>query len=228
MGKKIMVSFGDKYSKLTVISEVEPYIKKNGDKDRMLFCLCECGNTKSILLRSLTSGTTKSCGCFQKEKVSLSSTKHGLSKTRQYQIWENMVARCTNTKSPSYAGYGGKGITLCTAWKDFSKFWEDMSDTYQENLTLDRIDGLKGYSKDNCRWVDHSVQGYNKDLKQKSSTGVCGVYEYNSKITPYYAAIGKNGVTHILGRFTTLEEAVTTRKKAEIEFYGFQKFMIVS
>lgn len=225
MGKKAVVSFGDRYSKFTVISEIDPYIKKNGDRDRKVRCLCDCGNTKDVLLRSLRSGGTTSCGCAQKEAVSLLMKTHGLSKTRQYQIWENVVARCTNPNSPSYLNYGGKGVTLCDDWKIFSNFWEDMQDTYQENLTLDRIDVKGGYSKDNCRWVDSSVQGYNKDIQMKSSTGCCGVYEYNSKNSPYYAAIGKDGVTHILGRFATLEEAIVVRKQAEIEFYGFQKFI---
>ena len=225
MGKKVEVSFGDNYSKLTVISEIDPYVKKNGQKDRMVLCLCVCGGVKSVLLRSLRSGNTVSCGCAQKEAVSSCMKTHGLSKTRQYQIWENMVARCTNPKSPSYVNYGGKGITLCESWKDFSSFWKDMEKSYQDNLTLDRIDVKGGYSKENCRWVDFSVQGYNKDIQKKSSTGCCGVYQYNNKNTPYYAAIWKDGVMNMLGKFTTLDEAILVRKQAEIEFYGFQKFI---
>lgn len=224
MIKKIIVNKGDTYSKLTIISELPARKKPNGKFERVVSCKCVCGTVKDILLRSLRSGNTTSCGCFQKEVVSTSNKTHGYSKTRQYQIWENMVARCTNPKSPSYEGYGGKGIVLCSSWRTFSNFWEDMKDNYHDNLTLDRIKGDGGYCKENCRWVDFSVQGYNKDLRKNNPNGHCGVNNYNNKQTPYAATITKNHVTYNLGKFSNLEDAIQARKQAEIFFYGFYKF----
>lgn len=37
-----------------------------------------------------------------------------------------------------------------------------MEDGYTEKMTIDRIDNLKGYSKENCRWVDTKEQGRHK------------------------------------------------------------------
>ena len=37
-----------------------------------------------------------------------------------------------------------------------------MANGYADNLTIDRIDNNKGYSPDNCRWVDYVVQNENK------------------------------------------------------------------
>lgn len=37
-----------------------------------------------------------------------------------------------------------------------------MSNGYADHLTIDRIDGNKGYFPDNCRWVDYKVQANNQ------------------------------------------------------------------
>ena len=37
-----------------------------------------------------------------------------------------------------------------------------MANGYQDNLTIDRIDNDKGYSPDNCRWVDMKIQSNNR------------------------------------------------------------------
>lgn len=37
-----------------------------------------------------------------------------------------------------------------------------MEHGYKEDLTIDRIDNNKGYSPNNCRWVDRYTQSRNK------------------------------------------------------------------
>jgi len=78
---------------------------------------------------------------------------HDKSKTREYHIWQGMRQRCSNPKNIKYHLYGGKGVTVDPNWDTFSGFWEDMSSTYEDNLTIDRKDSSKGYTKDNCRWI---------------------------------------------------------------------------
>jgi hypothetical protein len=73
-----------------------------------------------------------------------------------------MKTRCDNPKSNRFAYYGGKGIKYSPRWKLFENFYEDMHDGYREELTLDRIDGSKGYSKENCHWVNYTAQNNNK------------------------------------------------------------------
>lgn len=90
------------------------------------------------------------------------NSRHGMSDTRIYNIWEGMKKRCNNPHSIRYRNYGGRGITYDDRWERFENFYEDMKEGYEDHLTLDRkeIDG--NYTKDNCRWATEKEQSYNK------------------------------------------------------------------
>ena len=79
-----------------------------------------------------------------------------------YVVWGSMKTRCDNPMSKSYERYGEKGITYDPAWADFNNFYLDMHEGYQKGLILDRRDGTKGYSKDNCRWVTYTESNRNR------------------------------------------------------------------
>lgn len=87
-----------------------------------------------------------------------------LSNTRIHRIWSNLKQRCYNPKRPDFKYYGERGITVCDEWKDdFRAFYNwAMSNGYQDDLTLDRIDSDGNYEPSNCRWVTMKVQTNNK------------------------------------------------------------------
>lgn len=103
-----------------------------------------------------------------------SNYRHGMKHTRQYGIWLAMKARCNRKTTINYKYYGGKGITYDPRWNKFLPFWEDMKEGYADNLTIDRIDGTKGYYKENCRWITIQEQQKNK-VKNKAFCEIVGI-----------------------------------------------------
>lgn len=129
--------------------------------------------------------------------------KHGLSGHRIYKIWSSMLHRCYNPNNKRYSDWGGRGINVCNEWHDVKNFIVDMYPTYKEGLSLDRIDNDKGYSKENCRWVEDRIQKRNtRKLKQQNMTGYRGVsiIERKNK-TVFRAKIKVNNISIHLGYF---------------------------
>lgn len=58
---------GNVYGRVKVIKRNE---KNSNARKAQWDCLCECGNTFTVVGSSLRSGNTTSCGCYKKEKIS--------------------------------------------------------------------------------------------------------------------------------------------------------------
>ena len=77
-----------------------------------------------------------------------------------------MKRRCYCSSSTNYKYYGGRGIEVCSEWKNsYSNFkqWA-LENGFEENkgLTLDRIDFNGNYCPENCRWITFKEQQRNK------------------------------------------------------------------
>lgn len=139
-------------------------------------CLCDCGNTVNVIQKNLSNGNTKSCGCIQRDSVSVFRRTHGKSKSRLYILYRGIKERCNKTNSVVYKYYGGRGIKVCPEWeKDFLAFEKWMLDNgYDETLprgvqTIDRIDSDGDYSPSNCRIITIAEQQRNKKCLKKYS-----------------------------------------------------------
>jgi len=150
---KAMDLTGKIFDRWTVIGRVD------NDKygTTMWKCFCTCGEHGIVRGAELKNGTSTSCGCFNREII----TKHGMHKSRPYKIWQGLKTKCTNSKQPNHERYGNRGINYPTKWETFEGFWEDMKTSYQDGLTIDRIDNTIGYSKDNCHWITPFEQNRN-------------------------------------------------------------------
>ena len=151
---------GQRFGNWTVIGQAE-------SKKRLTIwlCQCDCGTRRNVRTTHLRDGRSKSCGCTQYDH--LRNRDRNFPKDirirRLYTTWRNMHARCEDTKNISFKNYGGRGITVCDEWNDYTSFakWA-INNGYSNTLTIDRIDSNGKYEPSNCRWIPLQEQCRNK------------------------------------------------------------------
>lgn len=162
---------GKRFGRAVVI---ELTMSPEGRTDRHYRCRCDCGKEFVTRGNSLSSGHTKSCGCWREEvRAATARTRslvHGHTVGREesptHGSWAAMFDRCENPKDAAYYRYGGRGITICDRWREpngqgFANFLKDMGER-PDGRSIDRIDNDGNYEPGNCRWATHSQQMKNR------------------------------------------------------------------
>lgn len=134
---------------------------------------------------------------------------HGFNNTnsRLHVTWANMKRRCLKPRGTEVAKYAG--VVLCEEWMTFQPFMEwSLANGYTDRLTLDRIESSKGYSPDNCRYVDYNVQAANRRITEKNTSGHVGVSWDRGK---WCAKVQWQKRQIHLGRYSSIGDAVKAR-----------------
>jgi hypothetical protein len=126
-----------------------------------------------------------------------------------YTSWRKMKDRCKYRETYKALGYD-------PMWSKYENFKKDMYESYlahitkygtgQRNVTIDRIDNYKGYSKDNCRWATTAQQNRNK--KKRRYDAIIDLSESMTTISRRLGG-GKNLVSNRLENGWTVEDAIS-------------------
>lgn len=151
---------GKKFGHLTV----KEYIGTDKHNNAKWLCQCDCGNECEAISPALKQGKKMSCGCVSYKGENNGMYKHGKSNTRIHKIWDGIKYRCNNQNATGYKNYGGRGIGVCHEWESsFESFYKwAMSNGYNDDLSIERIDYNKGYCPENCKWIPLGEQPRNR------------------------------------------------------------------
>ena len=156
---------GQRFGKLVALK----WTGRSNTSGRIWLCRCDCGKYSEVSIGRLKSGNTRQCkdcameihkvACFKNHEK-----RRELRRDRLHNIWNNMRSRCNNPKHKSFQYYGGKGIKIYEPWSDsFEEFksWA-ISNGYNEDSTIERVDINKDYCPQNCIFVSKREQAYNR------------------------------------------------------------------
>ena len=202
---------GRVFSRWTVLYRGADYVYRTGKTAPRWVCSCCCGKVKLVHGAHLKNMSSTSCGCYNREIT----TKHGMSYTKEYKSWSNMIKRCTNPSKKDKAYYGHCEVEA--AWLDFNAFIEDIGNA-PEGFELDRIDNTKGYSKTNCRWASQEEQSQNRGVFSNNTSGKTGV-SWSKDHGKWRVYIHRRGVRYEGGLFADLQEAIDKRLRLEEDYF---------
>lgn len=158
---------GNAYGSM-VITKHLPNINPTGSKQVVVVeVTCSCCGKDSVkrlsnLKRPGTAGCSRECPAFKN-----TITKHGLSNSRVYKSWDNMVTKCTRPSHKHFTHYEQLiiGEKVDPRWLNFENFFEDMGEppSKKQKFSIDRIDNRKGYFKNNCKWATQKEQTNNQE-----------------------------------------------------------------
>lgn len=136
-------------------------------RDRLWECLCICGKIHRATTGHLTSGHTKSCGCYERTHPSRLVHGHNRPKkngrtTPTYNSWYGMKTRCMNPNNTNWKSYGARGIKVCERWlHSFPNFLTDMGE-HPKGTTLGRFGDQGDYEPGNVKWMTKAEQVANR------------------------------------------------------------------
>ena len=230
---KVVDLVGKKFGRLTVIKRTEDYVDSNGRKYVQWLCECDCKDKNHIFVigNNLKNGTTKSCGCLQKENVSKANKKFN-----NYDL----------TSEAYGIGYTSKGEEFYFDLEDYDLIkdycWfidsngyvmaRDISNSlkhihlhkllFPESKEVDhKKHNLIDNRKENLRPVSHNQNMFNKRKYKNNTSGVTGV-TWHKRSNKWRVSITINNKSIHLGYFDKedFDEAVKTRKEAEDKYFG--------
>lgn len=137
---------------------------------------------------------------------------------KSYTVWEAMISRCYDTKSPNYNRYGGRGVTVHEDWLNFQNFctWWLKQQKPTEPYCLDKDilnPDSKQYSEANARLIPRKINSL--VVANTGSIHPTGVYKQRDN--SFGVKMTKYGKGVYLGCYSSPELAFDAYKTAKEE-----------
>lgn len=219
---------GKRFGRLVVLEQSDDYIS-SGKKFATWKCLCDCGNISIIRQTSLKYGSTKSCGCYQKENMSAIKKDYNLyvhkdgyyiGKTNNGE--EFYFSDCDYDLIKNYCwsiNHGGYVVTTKPNDKRLTFMHKLIIGELSEGFEVDHINhDRKDNRRTNLRICLAKDNSKNKKTYKTNKTGVSGVY-YNKKTHKWVSQISVDSRRLWLGSFDNINDAIIARLNAEKQYY---------
>lgn len=210
------------------IKEVEPIIRNNNKKERMVQLSCVvCGKIFTVGYSNSKRTRQKACsnqcgGILTRNSKDFVAQQHPL-----YKVWTSLRDRCRNPNNKRYARYGERGIAFSTSFDTFNGFLAYVSklnnfpysntEKLLKKVSIDRINNDMGYVEGNLRWADEYIQASNKTWKKPNSTSKYIGVVYCKTNKAWIAKLQTKNKLHHLYYGSSEEEAHLARKQFIIE-----------
>lgn len=141
--------------------------------------------------------------------------------TKSYSVWYQMIYRCSPKFQKQQKAY--LGCYSSDLFKDFQLFtdWYSQQIGYGEKgYSLDKdilVEGNKCYGEDFCVLVPQELNCFFVKPKKHSYTGNTEPPGIHRDINRYICNVSVDGVPTVIGRYSTIEEAVIAYKFAKEE-----------
>jgi len=139
--KPTKIQIGKRYGGWKVLARVWEHQFASHNRHVRVLCL-SCRKTERVYAVSEIVAERRAC-C-----KSCSRKTHGMTGSRTYRAWANMLRR---------VGVGGvparwyEGVSLCRRWRTFKHFLKDMGPC-PPGCTIGRLKSHLGYCQSNCAW----------------------------------------------------------------------------
>lgn len=152
----------------------------------------------------------------------IKQTNHGYYGTPVYKLWANIVKRCETKSSNNYKYYGGRGIKICTEWRENPKLFCEwaLSHGYKNGMEIDRINVNGNYSPENCHFITHKNNCAigKRRIRSDNKSGERNIVKTKYNTYELYAMV--NGKQRFIKTYKTIEEAIKKRNEIENEKNG--------
>ena len=227
----VMSEHGISDSRLTVIRQVDDYVSQNGRKTAQWLCKCSCSKDSYIVAigSKIKHGKVKSCGCLSEES-------RFINKYNQYDYSKEYgIGFCNNTNTEFYFD-----------WEDFDKIknysWYEYvsnngtyhsvraydSNTHKKIIMSQLIIGHNcdhenrnplDNRKENLRRATAQENARNRSIQRNNTSGFIGV-SWHKRINKWVSRIKIDSKLVQLGSFTNKNDAIISRLKAELKYFG--------